>query len=509
MADILEALRRELDEWSAAGRLARFWWRDDDAASETPQLHRLIDVLREVNVTAGLAVIPERADASLAKIFSEAPICTWQHGWGHHDHANGEFGEGRRVDEMVEDSLRGQHAMDRLFGPPNWQRVFVPPGHYLALTFKGLLRELGYTGLSAGAPLVPAIPGLPEVNCEIDIINWGTGRFHGAEIVSAMLVDRLRDRRAGLIPLDRPLGILTHHLDLDEEAWAFLSQVFAFLGSHSAAEILRADLLFQGGRPLCASRPVSADSRGGSQHEHVTVVVTSCGRHDLLERTLDSFLKFNSYPIDTILVIEDGEANASLQLAEKYRSFPFRWLQTGTRVGQIAAIDIAYSQVNSEWVFHCEDDWEFTAPGFIEKSLAILKANAEVLQVWLRAVDDTNGHPVLQYLFSAGDVPYRILEPGYLWRGMPWHGFSFNPGLRRRRDYETIGSYGVFDPQGRRGSAVAESMISQFYRDRGYLAAVIADNDGKGYVRHIGWDRHVTEPQFSGGDLTATHPKDA
>ena len=38
--EIPSELRRELREWELTGRKARFWWRDDDAVSDTP----LIDV---------------------------------------------------------------------------------------------------------------------------------------------------------------------------------------------------------------------------------------------------------------------------------------------------------------------------------------------------------------------------------------------------------------------------------------------------------------------------------
>src|SRR5271170_1236016 len=38
----------------------------------------------------------------------------------------------------------------------------------------------------------------------------------------------------------------------------------------------------------------------------VTVVVTSCGRQDLLERTMDSFLKYNRYPISKYIIVEDS-----------------------------------------------------------------------------------------------------------------------------------------------------------------------------------------------------------
>ncbi len=135
----------------------------------------------------------------------------------------------------------------------------------------------------------------------------------------------------------------------------------------------------------CQEKRRNPDSR------RVSAVITSCGRQDLLERTLDSsFFSFNSYPIGQFIVVEDGAGCANEPLVEKYRRRKILWLATGKSVGQITAIDYAYSLVNSPYIFHMEDDWEFYAPGFIERSLLLLEALPNSLQVWLRAFNDTN-----------------------------------------------------------------------------------------------------------------------
>jgi hypothetical protein len=227
----------------------------------------------------------------------------------------------------------------------------------------------------------------------------------------------------------------------------------------------------------------------------ITVVLTSCGRPDLLGVTLDSFLQFNTHPIRDFIVMEDGDSPASLSNDARYRSRGIRWLATGRRMGQLAAIDLAYGQVRSEHIFHCEDDWEFYAPGFIEKSLAVLRRSPEVLQVWLRALDDTNNLPIMDHLFHADGVPYRLIRPGYHseeWG--TWHGFSLNPGLRRLRDYPLIGSFSSHNPHGTKKAWEVERELSEVYLKLGFLAAILADRDGKGYVRHIGWGRRVGDP---------------
>ena len=255
-----------------------------------------------------------------------------------------------------------------------------------------------------------------------------------------MVVQQLAQRRLGRDPIDQPVGLLTHHLVFGDNEWRIMAELFQYLLAHPAVRFERADTLFPpADRLATVTAPIGP--------AEITVVVTSCGRQDLLERTLDSFLKYNTYPVHEFVVIEDGAGDANRHLAEKYRPYNFKWLATGKRIGQMPAIDEAYRQVETEYIFHCEDDWEFTAPGFIERSLAVLTANPTVLQVWIRALHDTNQHPVMEPTLLAGRVPYRLLQPGFHtdeWG--TWHGFSFNPGLRRRRDYESIGSFGSFDP---------------------------------------------------------------
>ena len=43
-----------------------------------------------------------------------------------------------------------------------------------------------------------------------------------------------------------------------------------------------------------------------NNRESITFVLTSCGRPDLLDRTLKSFFKFNKFKINKYYVVEDS-----------------------------------------------------------------------------------------------------------------------------------------------------------------------------------------------------------
>lgn len=499
---VFTRLKDELDKWAAAGRVARFWWRDDDAAAVTPQLGKLLDVAREFGVMPAIAVIPKTADVSLADLLRSARCAVWQHGWNHRVYVDGEFGEGRRLESLVADILRGQAALDALFGKSGWQRVFVPPFHALALSLKTVLPILGYVGVSIGCHErpTPALATLPEVNAEVDLVDWSAQAFYGSEAICEKLVSRLRARRSNLLSPETPIGLLTHHLVHGDDVWNFLRNLFRLLQSHAAVEVVPAERLFSK-----RIGKVSKEDIGGAECTpnadtlrpgEVTVVVTSCGRHDLLQRTLDSFFKFNTHPIRRVVVIEDGPALPSFQaLRSRYESHPVVWADTGERIGQIRAIDMAYRMVDTEYIFHCEDDWEFYLGGFIENSRKILDLHPEIVHVLIRPVNETYGRAILDYLLESDGVPfYVIMDFRESANEAVWHGFSFNPGLRRTRDYRLMGTYGSLDRLGEKTSAEMEREIGLFYRSLGIRAVTIADNGGAGYVRHIGDHRHVKEP---------------
>jgi hypothetical protein len=233
-----------------------------------------------------------------------------------------------------------------------------------------------------------------------------------------------------------------------------------------------------------AENSVEKSTGNSTGNSDVTVVLTSCKRQDLLERTIDSFLTFNTYPVARFIITEDGATpGINDKLKQKYAALPILWIEEPQRRGQIACIDDAYSRVETKYIFHCEDDWEFYDKGFIEKSRVILENCPGVMQVWLRAEFDTNGHPLDPDDYAASNgverIEFRRLAYGYTNNGNVWYGFSFNPGLRRLADYKVIGGYAPHKD---------EIGISFAYKSRLFSAVILS---GMGFVRHIGDERHI------------------
>ena len=206
-----------------------------------------------------------------------------------------------------------------------------------------------------------------------------------------------------------------------------------------------------------------------------TLAITSCARHDLLKRTLDTFIQTTSVnPWETV-IYEDSETPHPPWL-DNYgvRLGKIKWISEGVRRGQVYAIDRLYSEITDEIVFHCEDDWEFHESGFLSLSHRILSSNPDISMVALRS--DWN-HPIIEDPKGRG---FKIAKP--YWEGT-WGGTCWNPGLRRLSDFRKFGSYGRHVGYGTNGLG-HEERWSKNHLDAGFRIAVLP-----GYVRHIGDNR--------------------
>lgn len=214
----------------------------------------------------------------------------------------------------------------------------------------------------------------------------------------------------------------------------------------------------------------------------VTLVVTSCGRFDLLARTLASFDEFNTAPIREVIITEDsGSEQVYAAIPEHWRAHALVFVNV-PKLGQLASIDLAYSQVKTPFIFHCEDDWAFYRPGFVEDSRRILDSDPLIMQVWLRSyAHDIQVHSPYHYLGARAHIGGVACYP-VLSEKPEWQGFSFNPGLRRLADYQLLAPY-----SGKSG----EKFLSTTYAERGF-SAMILEADA---VLHTGFGAHIEVSQ--------------
>lgn len=218
-----------------------------------------------------------------------------------------------------------------------------------------------------------------------------------------------------------------------------------------------------------------------STPDGITFVVTSCGRPELLARTMESFLAQNTYPVARFILIEDSGDREMLEFIDKHFGHVFDTvLFNEPRLGQIRSVDRAYAEVDTPYIFHCEDDFEFFREGFMEESLSVLRHEPQAITVWMRHLWDCKKHKLSERIqYTEDGVMYRHVLPKMSHKET-WHGFSFNPGLRRLADYERIKPFAAIGH---------ELQINYRYHDMGFHGVVLEE----GATCHIGGGHHVSD----------------
>lgn len=205
----------------------------------------------------------------------------------------------------------------------------------------------------------------------------------------------------------------------------------------------------------------------------LTIIVTSCDRFDLLERTLDSFFALNKYPYVAFHIHNDSVNLPPIELVQKYSDKNITW-HSGTKRGLSASWDYLVGLVKTEYFLNLEDDFLFEGnPNFIEESIAIL---LHYDQVWIRDKKD-HSHPI-----SADKFPFYFTEElqtifSPVLKTKDWCGFTFNPSVRK------LSKWNAWFPNGISGKDEID-LSRELYC---YYTAVSLVNSS---IRHIGGGRH-------------------
>ncbi len=243
-SDLIE----EFERWGETGRTAKLWWRDDDAVAPSARLDRLFRLTE--GIPLGLAVIPALAQPQLAAACAYRPrVAVLQHGWQHINHAEpggkkSEYPAGRSASLVEAEIGAGAARLKSLFGAQA-RPVFVPPWNRFAAEFLPVLSRVGLKALSASRSdraMTPTEGGLSSIDAAFDPVAWRSDRrFIGERPALAALVDALRQHRLVADRDAHGMGILTHHLVMDEATAAFLEQLIDVTNCHSAVRWVGVD----------------------------------------------------------------------------------------------------------------------------------------------------------------------------------------------------------------------------------------------------------------------------
>ena len=211
----------------------------------------------------------------------------------------------------------------------------------------------------------------------------------------------------------------------------------------------------------------------------VTAIFFSCRRLKLLDRTLETFNAFNTYPLYELIIVNDsGDKEIHETLRKAYPDYTL--VCNEENVGVIQSMDIGFKHIKTEYFFSSEDDFLFVKTGFIEDSLAIMTERPDIEEVWL---GNWNTHPTEEEVLTAGGIEYKMIKDNYMRGedGNAWHGFSMACALRRMSDYLRVAPYAdipYHDTIWHR-----EQAIGEVYHNLGYRTAILMNE----YIQYNGY----------------------
>jgi glycosyltransferase involved in cell wall biosynthesis len=213
----------------------------------------------------------------------------------------------------------------------------------------------------------------------------------------------------------------------------------------------------------------------------VSVVVLTYRRPVHLRRTLESFLRVNTYPNLELVLADDGSPP---DLQEEMRRLPFdRFLLPAENRGLGANTNAGLRAATGEYILQLQDDWLCEGPsGFIEAAIDVMTERPEIGMVRLRVPQ-----PGLRSTTwtSRGGLSVRVFDsPPASRRDFI---YTDTPHIKSQAFVEFMGDY----LESRYMQKTELDMRDRFNAQSRYRAAVI---EGHQPFEHIGDDASFNRP---------------
>jgi GR25 family glycosyltransferase involved in LPS biosynthesis len=198
----------------------------------------------------------------------------------------------------------------------------------------------------------------------------------------------------------------------------------------------------------------------------VTFSITSCKRFDLFEKTMNSFLNCCSDldKIDKWICVDDNSSKEERQkMVTKYPFFEYI-MKGPAEKGHVRSMNIIREKVDSPYLFHMEDDWQFYEKrNYITECLEILGQDIRIGQCLINknygevpedmriigGVSNTtetglryfthefvnNSYPKKKWMDNNNLKSDKVVNCTY------WPHFSFRPSLIRKKVFNEIGEF--------------------------------------------------------------------
>lgn len=207
--------------------------------------------------------------------------------------------------------------------------------------------------------------------------------------------------------------------------------------------------------------------------DDVTIVITSCGRPDLLDGTIRALRAHHS---GGRMIISEDSADPKM-IAWLKDAYPDARILSGeTRIGLMASIDRLYGAVETPYALHLEDDWEIDGPIPFDALRKVL--NDETVSVaCIRVFNELKPkHRARSKGWRVDGLEFRAIHADV---HPEWYGYTSNPGLIKRAFWEK------HQPVAR----YRHDELSGIAKREGYRVAYMVP----GVAHHTGDGRHVID----------------
>ncbi|MBF7695945.1 glycosyltransferase [Acinetobacter rathckeae] len=204
---------------------------------------------------------------------------------------------------------------------------------------------------------------------------------------------------------------------------------------------------------------------------NITLCLTIGRRPQLLRQTLESLFKHAQF--EHIIAINDfGDEETNVVFKELCPHGKLICL--GQQLGHHPAVDHMYKQVNTDYIFHCEDDWYFDDLPDFQQMYQLLSNSSDISNICLRQYTDFPLSPEekekIQFSNVLG-IDIVRLDPLHA----QWHGYTFNPHIAKKQIWQNFDCH-----------------FAQFKKERHISRVLRAQGKYTAYLKH-GACHHIGE----------------
>lgn len=204
--------------------------------------------------------------------------------------------------------------------------------------------------------------------------------------------------------------------------------------------------------------------RSKNPNPFITLTMTTCKRFDLFEKTVNSFLNAceDVEKIDEWFVVDDNSSEEDRQKMKDLYPFITFYFKKLSEKGHPQSMNIILNNVNSPYLFHMEDDFQFFVKRpLITECMSVLSSNPRIGQCLINRIYSETEHDPHRIIggepqHTSSGVRYLIHE--FAPKGTPefdaftrkygacineayWPHFSFRPGLNKFWIWKDIGNF--------------------------------------------------------------------